>query len=212
MQRDLSLVKSLPVELAGDIHGAYLSLENGTWTWLALLFRVSVSSYGSGTTLVLLGPPGQVPTMRSGGLCISDNAGLAYFLTKRFLRNWAPMSTHPALAKLVPSTGYSFQTVAEQGRRLEIIRSDNATVELKWSNVQPALAFEVGSGLAPTGRHESVGIVQCALMAEIYLNSERLQGEVGRHPMFGLDASSAFLSFSGIWMGAAATDDGEVTS
>lgn len=191
------------VDWTGENPGILLKDGAGSFSAMALFFRVAWSPMGQGQVLLLYGTPGEIKGSDDApNLMLADNMPLAAFLKQSFIGKLAAFRNAPAfdtlpvkLAKTVRSTG------DPMGHRYtETVSGEGMTVELVWEGLEPPMALELTPDQVGTGAHTMFTLLVPARDAQIIVNGQRLPGSVGERVQAGFKTTTAFLYFSETWI------------
>ena len=100
------------VDWTGENPGILLKNDDGSFSAMALFFRVAWSPVGQGQVLLLYGTPGaEQGTAEAPNIIISDNAGMSDYLLENFIGKLAAFRDAPAFKGLTQLVAQSIQTV-----------------------------------------------------------------------------------------------------
>jgi hypothetical protein len=191
------------VDWTGENPGILLKAADGSFSAMALFFRVAWSPLGQGQVLLLYGTPSAAEGAEGApNLMLADNMPLAAFLKESFIGKLAAFRAAPAfdglpikLAQAVRSTG------DPMGHRYtETVSGEGLTVELVWEGLEPPKALELTPDQVGTGAHTMFTLLVPARDAQIIVNGQRMPGSVGERVQAGVKTTTAFLYFSETWI------------
>ena len=191
------------VDWTGENPGILLKNPDGSFSAMALFFRVAWSPVGQGQVLLLYGTPDQVESSASApNVLISDNPALSTFLKENFISKLAAFANAPAFNSL-PEVAMSEARVSgdPMGHRYsETISAGNLTIEMVWEELEPPRALELSPHEVGSGEHNMFSLLVPAQAAQIIVNGQSLPGEIGTRVQAGYETTSAFLYFSETWI------------
>ena len=191
------------VDWTGENPGIFLKNPDGSFSAMALFFRVAWSPIGQGQVLLLYGTPNQVNgTADAPNLIISDNPALTAFLKKNFISKLAVFANAPAFETLPEFIASGVRTSGDpmSHRYSETIAAGELTIELVWEGLEPPRALELSPHEVGSGEHNMFSLLIPARAAHIIVNGTPLSGELGTRVQAGFETTSAFLYFSETWI------------
>ena len=191
------------VDWTGENPGILLKNDDGSFSAMALFFRVAWSPAGQGQVLLLYGSPAQAEgSPEAPNVLISDNADLAKFLKDNFIGKLAAFRDAPAFDDLPHLTATAVRTSGDpmSHRYSETISGEGVAVELVWEDLQAPRALELTPDQVGTGEHTMFTLLVPAGSAQIIVNGNTLPGSVGTRTQAGMKTTTAFLYFSETWV------------
>lgn len=191
------------VDWTGENPGILLKNDDGSFSAMALFFRVAWSPVGQGQVLLLYGSPAEAEgSPEAPNVMISDNADLANFLKQNFIGKLAAFRDAPAFENLPHLTAAAVRSSGDpmSHRYSETVSGEGVTIELVWEELQPPRALELTPDQVGTGQHTMFTLLVPAESAEIIVNGRSLPGSVGTRVQAGLETTTAFLYFSETWV------------
>ncbi|MCV2866372.1 hypothetical protein [Defluviimonas sp. WL0075] len=192
------------VAWSGENPGIYLKTDpRGTYTTLALFFRVVLSPHGRGHAALVIGAPDvakgwpDVPN-----LILTDNQLMMRWIVDGWVRK---MPTFLGKAGLGAMTWLDCDSVEKRpgdlrSRYSETLRGSGVTVQMIWRDMGPPLPVEVTKENSATKEHEMYSVFLEAREAQVIVNGTALAGAVAERQFFGRTMSTAFLAFSETWV------------
>lgn len=191
------------VDWTGENPGILLKNTDGSFSAMALFFRVAWSPAGQGQVLLLYGSPDSEQGSRSApNLLISDNHLLGEFLKENFIarldafREAKPFKTLPH----VDAISVRCDGDPMSDRYTETISAEGVTVQLVWEALESPLALELNPDQVGTKSHTMFTLLVPARKASILVNGQPLPGELGTRVQAGMETTTAFLYFSETWV------------
>jgi len=191
------------VEWCGDNPGIYLKTDpDGDWSALAIFFRIMLSPYGRGHTMIVLDRPDDaVGYPKANNICITDNDQMTDYLLSNFMSKFPsfkgkasiPAMTHMPLEKI--ETSGDMKTCYT-----ETVISGDTSLSMEWRQMGDPMAVEVGPDDCATGEHDMYSVFLEAADASISVNGSALPGSVVDRQFFGKTMSTAFLAVSETWV------------
>jgi len=191
------------VDWTGENPGIFLKNADGSFTAMALFFRVAWSPVGQGQVLLLYGTPDQIDgTAGAPNLLISDNPALTAFLKENFISKLGAFANAPAYGALPELLASEIRTSGDplSHRYSETIVAGELTIELVWEGLAPPRALELSPHEVGSGEHNMFSLLIPAQAAHIIVNGRPLPGELGTRVQAGFETTSAFLYFSETWI------------
>lgn len=191
------------VDWTGENPGILLKDDDGTFTAMALFFRVAWSPAGQGQVLWLYGSPGlEVGTPEAPNVVLADNVDLATYLKSNFIGRLGAFRDAPAFAHMTPRLARAVRSSGDpmSHRYAETIVGEGLSVELAWEDLEPPRALELAPDQVGTGAHTMFTLLVAARDAQIIVNGRALPGQVGSRVQAGLETTTAFLYFSETWV------------
>ncbi len=191
------------VDWTGENPGILLKNPDGTFSAMALFFRVAWSPAGPGQLLLLYGSPNSAESLSGApNLLLGDNSELADFLIDNFIgklpafRDAAPFNA----LKYQPATAIRASGDPMGHRYTETVACPNTCVELVWENLERPRALELTPDQTGTKEHAMVTLLVPARQAQIIVDGNSLPGEVGTRVQAGFETTTAFLYFAETWI------------
>ena len=191
------------VDWTGENPGILLKNEDGSFSAMALFFRVAWSPVGQGQVLLLFGTPDAVEgTENAPNVMMADNIELAEFLKDQFIGRLAAFRNAPAFdhLRILPARAVRSTGDPMGHRYTETVSGGDLTVELVWEDLDPPKALELTPDQVGTGIHTMFTLLVPAKSAQIIVNGHSLPGKVGERVQAGLETTTAFLYFSETWV------------
>ena len=191
------------VDWTGENPGILLKNDDGSFSAMALFFRVAWSPVGQGQVLLFYGSPQQAQASPDApNLLFSDNADLGRYLLDNFIGKLAAFADTPAFDNLVH---VSIQSVRSSGdpmghRYSETISGEGHSVELVWEELESPRALELTPDQVGTKEHSMFTLLVPARQAQIIINGKSLPGKLGSRVQAGFETTTAFLYFSEAWV------------
>ncbi|MGI9393005.1 MAG: hypothetical protein ACR2OY_00025 [Boseongicola sp.] len=191
------------VDWTGENPGILLKDAHGSFSAMALFFRVAWSPAGQGQVLLLYGTPALVEGAKNApNVLMADNFELAAFLKDNFIGKLGAYRAAPAFETLPLK---SVQAVRSDGdpmghRYCETITGEGLSVQLVWEELEEPKALELTPDQVGTGEHTMFTLLVPARKAQIIVNGHRLPGAVGDRIQAGFETTTAFLYFSETWV------------
>ena len=191
------------VDWTGENPGILLKNEDGSFTAMALFFRVAWSPVGQGQVLLLYGTPGKADADAGApNILLSDNAELSQYLLDNFIGKLGAFRDSPAFDNLTHVVAQSIYSSGDpMGHRYtETVAGEGYSVELVWEDLESPCALELTPDQVGTGEHTMFTLLVPAQKAQIIVNGKSLPGAVGTRVQAGMETTSAFLYFSETWV------------
>ena len=191
------------VDWTGENPGILLKNADGSFSAMALFFRVAWSPVGQGQVLLLYGTPGSAEADTDApNLLLSDNARLSQYLLDNFISTLGAFRDSPAFDNLTHVVAQSIYSSGDpMGHRYtETVAGEGYSVELTWEDLESPRALELTPEQVGTGEHTMFTLLVPAQKARIIVNGKSLPGEVGTRVQAGMETTSAFLYFSETWV------------
>ena len=191
------------VDWTGENPGILLKNDDGTFSAMALFFRVAWSPVGQGQVLLLYGTPGQEQgSDEAPNIIISDNAELSKYLLDNFIGRLAAFRDAPAFNGLKHLVAQSVQTDGDpmSHRYSETISGEGTSVQLVWEDLEHPRALELMPDQVGSGMHTMFTVLVPAQQAGILVNGKSLPGKLGTRVQAGVETTSAFLYFTETWI------------
>ncbi len=191
------------VDWTGENPGILLKNEDGTFSAMALFFRVAWSPVGQGQVLLLYGSPDEIESSEiAPNIMLADNLELAAFLKDQFIGRLAAFRNAPAFDTLPLHPAQAVRSSGDpMGHRYcETVSAEGVTVELVWEDLEAPKALELTPEQVGTGMHTMFTLLVPAKSAQIIVNGHALPGEIGERVQAGFKTTTAFLYFSETWV------------
>lgn len=191
------------VDWTGENPGILLKNDDGSFSAMALFFRVAWSPVGQGQVLLLFGSPDRVEASSDApNIILSDNADLSRYLLDNFIAKLAAFRETAAFDNLLPVVAQSIYSSGDpMGHRYtETVSGEGYSVELVWEALESPIALELTPEQVGTGEHTMFTLLVPAQRAQILVNGKSLPGKVGTRAQAGLQTTTAFLYFSETWV------------
>lgn len=191
------------VEWSGDNPGIYLKLDpDGDWSALGIFFRVVISPYGPGTTMIVLEKPDEpLGLPQAKNICLSDNEALTEYLIRDFVSKFPSFKGRKGLEAM---TYRHIDNVASRGDlrefHCESVISKDLEVVMTWKDLGEPFAAEVATEISATGQHEMYSVFIEARDAFITVNGKPFPGSITSRDFLGRNMSTAFMAISETWI------------
>ena len=191
------------VEWSGENPGIYLKEDpDGDWSSLGIFFRVTLSPYGAGNTMIVLEKPNEgLGLPEANNICLTDNRELTDYLIRDFMSKFASFKGKRGLESM---TYREIDEVTSKGDlreyRTESIISKDLEVAMTWSELGEPFAAEVAVEVSATGEHEMYSVFLEAKRASIAVNGHYFPGTVTSRNFLGRETSTAFMAISETWI------------
>ena len=191
------------VQWAGDNPGIYLkNVPSGDWSALGLFFRVSLSPYGRGHTMIVLDEPDSKSGYpESNNICLTDNKDLTQYLIENFVSKFPSFQGKPSLDEMAH---LDLEEIIQEGDmktvHREIARGSDVEVVMEWRDFGEPFAVEVRPPDSATKAHDMYSLFIETTDASISVNGKKFSGRVADRQFFGKTMSTAFLALSEIWI------------
>jgi len=200
---DRPLARPGAVDWSGENPGMYLKEKaDGPFVTLVSFFRVVVSPYGRGHTLVLLESPMLDTSLPEAlNVCVTDNEALARWLAKEFVASFGSFRGMRALESMryVPLT--AVQASGDQrSSYMEWVQGDGLEATLSWEELGEPFMIDLPKEKSATGRHELYSLFVDAGRVTATVNGRALRGQPVPREFAGRKSSTAFLAFSETWV------------
>jgi len=191
------------VDWTGENPGILLKDTEGSFSAMALFFRVAWSPVGQGQVLLLYGTPGKVDgPPNAPNVLMADNMALAAYLKDNFIGKLGAFRAAPAFETLPLKAVQSVRSDGDpMGHRYsETVAGEGLNVQLVWEDLEEPNALELTPDQVGTGEHTMFTLLVPARKAHIIVNGHALSGAVGARVQAGFETTTAFLYFSETWV------------
>lgn len=191
------------VDWTGENPGILLKRADGSFSAMALFFRVAWSPVGQGQVLLLYGSPdSEVGTSSAPNLLISDNHALGEFLKTNFIARLDAFRQARPFEQLAHVDALSVSSDGDpmSDRYSETVSAEGVTVQLVWEALEAPRALELTPEQVGTKSHTMFTLLVPAQKASILVNGSALPGELGTRVQAGVETTTAFLYFSETWV------------
>ncbi len=191
------------VDWTGENPGILLKHDDGSFSAMALFFRVAWSPLGQGQMLLLYGTPeSEQGSDEAPNVIISDNHELSEYLLESFIGRLAAFRDAPAFNGLKRLVAQSVQTDGDpmSHRYSETITGEGTSVQLVWENLEQPRALELMPHQVGSGMHSMFSVLVPAQQGSILVNGKALPGKLGTRVQADVETTSAFLYFSETWI------------
>ena len=191
------------VDWTGENPGILLKNDDGSFSAMALFFRVAWSPVGQGQVLLLYGTPdAEQGSAEAPNIIISDNAGLSEYLLQNFIGRLAAFRDAPAFKGLQRLVAQSIQSDGDpmQQRYSETVSGEGYSVQLIWDELEAPRALELMPHQVGSGMHSMFSVLVPAQKASILVNGKALAGKLGSRVQADVETTTAFLYFSETWI------------
>ena len=191
------------VDWSGENPGILLKNEDGSFSAMALFFRIAWSPVGQGQVLLLYGTPdAQQGTDAAPNIILSDNAELSDYLLENFIGRLAAFRDAPAFTGLKHLVA---QTIRADGdpmgpRYSETVSGEGYSVQLVWEDLEHPRALELMPHQVGSGIHSMFSVLVPAHQGHILVNGKPLPGKLGTRVQADVETSTAFLYFTETWI------------
>jgi hypothetical protein len=191
------------VDWTGENPGILLKNDDGSFSAMALFFRVAWSPVGQGQVLLLYGSPNaEQGTYEAPNIIISDNAEVSNYLLENFVGRLAAFRDAPAFNGLQHLVAQSIRTDGDamKDRYTETVSGEGYSVQLVWEALEHPRALELMPHQVGSGIHSMFSVLVPAQRASILVNGKALPGELGTRVQADVETTSAFLYFTETWI------------
>jgi hypothetical protein len=191
------------VDWSGENPGILLKNDDGSFSAMALFFRVAWSPVGQGQVLLLYGTPNaEQGSAQAPNLIISDNREMSDYLLENFIAKLAAFRDAPAFNGLQHLVAQSIQTDGDamNDRYTETVSGEGYSVQLVWEQLEPPRALELMPHQVGSGIHSMFSVLVPAQQASILVNGKPLPGKLGTRVQADVETTSAFLYFTETWI------------
>ena len=191
------------VDWSGENPGILLKNDDGSFSAMALFFRVAWSPVGQGQVLLLYGTPNaEQGSAQAPNLIISDNLEMSDYLLENFIAKLAAFRDAPAFNGLQHLVAQSIQTDGDamKDRYTETVSGEGYSVQLVWEQLEPPRALELMPHQVGSGIHSMFSVLVPAQQASILVNGKPLPGKLGTRVQADVETTSAFLYFTETWI------------
>ena len=188
---------------SGENPGIYLKEDpNGDWSTLGIFFRVTLSPYGNGCTMIVLERPDEaVGYPEANNFCLHDNESLTDYLVRDFMSKFPSFRGRKGLEAM---TRMKINSVTSRGDlrkyQRESVISHDLEVVMSWEELGEPFAAEVAAEASATGEHEMYSVFIEAKKASISVNGVQSPGEIVSRKFLGREMSTAFMAISETWV------------
>jgi len=191
------------VDWSGENPGILLKNDDGSFSAMALFFRVAWSPVGQGEVMLLYGTPDSA----QGGddapnVILSNNAELSHYLLDNFIGRLAAFRDAPAFKGLKHLAAQSVRTDGDpmHDRYSETVSGEGLTVQLVWEDLEHPRALELMPHQVGSGIHSMFSVLVPARQGSILVNGRRLPGKLGTRVQADVETTTAFLYFTETWI------------
>ena len=191
------------VDWTGENPGILLKNDDGSFSAMALFFRVAWSPLGQGQMLLLYGTPdSEQGSDEAPNIIISDNAELSEYLLESFVGRLAAFRDAPAFNGLKHLVAQSVQTEGDpmSNRYSEAISGEGISVQMVWEDLEHPRALELMPHQVGSGIHSMFSVLVPAQQGSILVNGKALPGKLGTRVQADVETTSAFLYFTETWI------------
>jgi hypothetical protein len=191
------------VDWTGENPGILLKNDDGSFSAMALFFRVAWSPLGQGQMLLLYGSPNsEQGSDEAPNIIISDNAELSEYLLESFVGRLAAFRDAPAFKGLKRLVAQSVQTDGDpmSDRYSETITGEGFSVQMVWEDLESPRALELMPHQVGSGMHSMFSVLVPAQQGNIIVNGNTLPGKLGTRVQADVETTSAFLYFTETWI------------
>ena len=191
------------VDWSGENPGILLKNDDGSFSAMALFFRVAWTPVGQGQVLLLYGSPNaEQGSAEAPNILISDNAELSTYLLDNFIGKLAAFRDAPAFNGLRHLVAQSIHTDGDamKDRYTETIAGEGYSVQLVWEGLEHPRALELMPHQVGSGIHSMFSVLVPAQQACILVNGKALPGKLGTRVQADVETTSAFLYFTETWI------------
>lgn len=191
------------VDWSGENPGILLHNDDGSFSAMALFFRVAWSPAGQGEVMLLYG----TPHAGQGGadapnVVISTSAEVADYLLQNFVARLAAFRDAPAFGGLKHLVAQSVRADGDPmgGRYSETVSGEGVSVQLVWEDLEPPRALELMPHQVGSGIHSMFSVLVPARQGSILVNGRPLPGRLGTRVQAEVETTTAFLYFAETWI------------
>jgi len=186
------------VEWSGENPGISLKeTPDGPFVTLASFFRVVLSPFGRGHSLVLL----RSPQGTEGNICFHDNEKLARYLVADFIAHFGAWKGLPGLGSLAYRPLDTVQASGDPASTYsETVKSGDTTVRMTWSGLGTPFCFALPPDKSSTGKHYMPSLFVPCADATVTVNGSALPGKPVPREFAGHKLTTAMLAFSETWI------------
>jgi len=191
------------VDWTGENPGILLKNDDGSFSAMALFFRVAWSKFGQGQMLLLYGTPdSEQGSDDAPNIILSDNAELSHYLLESFVGGLPAFRDVAAFNGLKHLVAQSIQTDGDaMGHRYsETISGEGTSVQLVWEELESPRALELMPHQVGSRKHSMFSVLVPAQRASILVNGKALSGKLGSRVQADVETTSAFLYFTETWI------------
>lgn len=191
------------VDWTGENPGILLKNDDGSFSAMALFFRIAWSPFGQGQMLLLYGTPGsEQGDDEAPNIIISDNAELSEYLLESFVGRLAAFRDAPAFNGLKHLLAQSVKTAGDpmSHRYSETVSGEGISVQLVWEDMEHPRALELMPHQVGSGIHSMFSVLVPAQQGSILVNGKALPGKLGTRVQADVETTSAFLYFTETWI------------
>lgn len=191
------------VDWTGENPGILLKNDDGSFSAMALFFRVAWSPVGQGQVLLLYGSPdAEQGSDEAPNVVISDNTELSHYLLDNFIGRLAAFHDAAAFNGLKHLVAQSVKTDGDamSHRYSETVSGEGITVQLVWEELEHPRALELTPDQVGSGIHNMFTVLVPARKGSILVNGKPLPGKLGTRVQAGVETTSAFLYFTETWI------------
>ena len=191
------------VDWSGENPGILLKNDDGSFSAMALFFRVAWSPVGQGEVMLLYGTPDQAEgSDEAPNVIISNNAELSHYLLDNFIGRLAAFRDAPAFGGLRHLSAQSVQTDGDpmRDRYSETVSGEGVTVQLVWEELEHPRALELMPHQVGSGIHSMFSVLVPAQQGSILVNGRALPGKLGTRVQADVETTTAFLYFTETWI------------
>ncbi len=191
------------VDWTGENPGILLKNDDGSFSAMALFFRIAWSPVGQGQVLLLYGTPNQAEgTPEAPNIVLSDNADLSDYLLNNFVSRLAAFRDAPAFQGLTHLTAQSVTCDgnAMGDRYCETVSGEGYSVQMVWEKLEHPRALELMPHQVGSGIHSMFSVLVPAHQGQILVNGKSLPGKLGTRVQADVETTTAFLYFTETWI------------
>jgi len=191
------------VDWTGENPGILLKNDDGSFSAMALFFRVAWSPVGQGQVLLLYASPNEAQgSAEAPNIILSDNDELSHYLLENFIGRLAAFRDAPAFQNLTHLVAQSVHSSGDpmSHRYSETVAGEGYTVELVWEQLEAPRALELMPNQVGSGIHTMYTVLVPAQQAQIIVNGKSLSGKLGTRVQADFETTTAFLYFSETWI------------
>ncbi len=191
------------VDWTGENPGILLKNDDGSFSAMALFFRIAWSPVGQGQVLLLYGSPNQAEgTPEAPNILLSDNTALGDYLLNEFVARLAAFRDAPAFEGL---THLAAQSIVSDGnamgeRYTETVSGEGYCVQLVWEELEAPRALELMPHQVGSGIHSMFSVLVPSQKGKILVNGKALPGKPGTRVQADVETTTAFLYFTETWI------------
>lgn len=191
------------VDWTGENPGILLKNDDGSFSAMALFFRIAWSPVGQGQVLLLYGTPNQHQgSIDAPNIMLSDNVELSHYLLENFVSRLAAFRDAPAFKGLTHLVAQSVECDGDAmgDRYSETVSGEGYSVQLVWEDLEHPRALELAPHQVGSGIHSMFSVLVPAQQGSILVNGKPLPGKLSTRIQADVETTTAFLYFTESWI------------